>query len=126
VSENQSSNWQELNNLVEAMEGAAKDNELAGSEVFLFTDNLAAEHAFYKGTLQSRLLFELVLTLWQLEIKHNLLLQVVHVSGKMMIAQGTDRLSRADHSEGVMRGIDMKAFMPLHKNALEREPRLDA
>jgi hypothetical protein len=41
-----------------------------------------------------------------------------------MIAQGTNGLSRADYSEGVMRGIDMQAFVPLHLNALEREPKL--
>ena len=124
VSETRSSNWRELNNLVEAMEGAAKENNLAGSEIFLFTDNSTAEHAFYKGTSKSRLLFELVLRLRLLEIKHDLLLRVVHVSGKRMIAQGTNGLSRADYSEGVMRGIDMKAFIPLHLNALEREHRL--
>jgi hypothetical protein len=56
------------------MEGAAKDNELTDSEIFLFTDNSTAEHIFCKGTSQSRLLFELVLRLWWLEIEHDLLL----------------------------------------------------
>eukprot|EP00978_Attheya_sp_CCMP212_P023422 scaffold71692_cov50-Attheya_sp.AAC.1 len=41
-----------------------------------------------------------------------------------MIEQGTDGLSRGDHSQGVMRGIPMTAYVPLHLNAFERDPRL--
>jgi hypothetical protein len=41
-----------------------------------------------------------------------------------MIAQGTDGLSRADHSEGVMEGKDMKAFIPLHLSPSSREPKV--
>ena len=92
VSEKRSSNWRELDNLVETMEGFAFDNQLAGCEVFLFTDNSTAEHAFSKGTSKSRLLYELVLRLRRLEIEYDLQLRVVHVSGKRMIAQGTDGL----------------------------------
>jgi hypothetical protein len=59
-----------------------------------------------------------------LKHKHGLLLHVVHVSGKRMIAQGTDGLSRADHSQGVMQGLGMIDFMPLHQDPFNREPRL--
>jgi hypothetical protein len=31
-----------------------------------------------------------------------------------MIAQGTDGLSHADHSKGVMKGENMLAYIPLH------------
>jgi hypothetical protein len=41
-----------------------------------------------------------------------------------MIAQGTDGLSRADHSEGVMQGLDMRAFIPLHLTPTAREPNI--
>jgi hypothetical protein len=41
-----------------------------------------------------------------------------------MIAQGTDGLSRANHSEGVMKGTDMKVFIPLHLSPTTREPKV--
>jgi hypothetical protein len=47
------------------------------------------------------------------------------VSGTRMIAQGTDGLSRGDHSAGVMQGLPMTQFIPLHLSALERQPSLD-
>jgi hypothetical protein len=48
---------------------------------FLFTDNMTVESAFWKGSSSSPLLFELVLRLRQLEMRHNITLHVVHVSG---------------------------------------------
>jgi hypothetical protein len=124
VSENESSNWRELANLVEALEREVRENELKGCEIFMFTDNTTAENAFWKGLSHSPRLFELVLRLKKLEMKADLLLHVIHVSGKRMIAQGTDGLSRGDHAEGVMQGLPMSCFIPLHKTALEREPKL--
>jgi hypothetical protein len=61
-----------------------------------------------------------------LEHKHDgLLLHVVHISGKRMIAQkGTVGLFRADHTQGVMKGLGMMEFMPLHQDCLDREPKL--
>ena len=47
-----------------------------------------------------------------------------HVSGKRMIAQGSDGLSRGNLAEGVMRGADMKGFIPINKTAFERSPEL--
>ena len=41
-----------------------------------------------------------------------------------MIAQGTDGLSRADHSQGVMQGRPIQDFVPLHLDPLTREPGL--
>jgi hypothetical protein len=90
--------------------------------LFIFTDKSTAENAFWKGTSMSRPLFEVVLELRTLEHKHDLLLHVVHVSGNRMILQGTDGLSWADHSQGVMQGLGMVAFMPLHQDPFDREP----
>jgi hypothetical protein len=56
-----------------------------------------------------------------LEMEKGLILHVVHVSGRQMIAQGTDGLSRADHSEGVMQGNPMEHFIPLHLSPTQRE-----
>ncbi len=41
-----------------------------------------------------------------------------------MIAEGTDGLSRADHGEGVMLGRDIRCFIPLHLNPIERDPKV--
>ena len=41
-----------------------------------------------------------------------------------MIEQGTDGLSRGDHSQGVMTGRPMISFVPLHLSAFERSDKL--
>jgi hypothetical protein len=97
---------------------------LEGFELFVFTDNSTAENAFWKGPSTSRRLYELVLELRTLEHEHGLLLHVTHVSGKRMITQGTDGVSQADHSQGVMQGLGMVDSMPLHEDPFDREPRL--
>jgi hypothetical protein len=43
-------NWRELTNLVETLKLEAMEGRLRGSEIFVFTDNLMAEAAFFKGT----------------------------------------------------------------------------
>ena len=55
-----------------------------------------------------------------------MILHIVHVSGKRMIAQGTDGLSRGDHSTGVLRGMEMSHFIPLHLSALSRSAALSS
>jgi hypothetical protein len=77
-----------------------------------------------KGTSKSPLMFELVLRLRKLEMKYNILLHVAHVAGKRMINQGTDGLSRADHSTGAITGRDIRHWFPLNKGALESLPSL--
>ena len=126
VIESSSSNWKELENLVRALVKITGEHSLEGYEIFMFTDNSTAEAAFWKGTSTSLPLFKLVLELKQLEMESDIILHVIHVSGKRMIAQGTDGLSRADHSEGVMQGKPIANFVPLHLDALEREPGLRA
>jgi hypothetical protein len=101
-----------------------ESGEYNGFERFIFTDNTTAENAFWKGTSTSQPLYELVLELRCLEHKHGLLMHVIHGSGRRMIAQRTDGLSRADHTQGVMKGLEMVEFMPLHLDPLAREPKL--
>lgn len=124
VTQEESSNWRELNNLVETMEGLCEKGLLNNHEVFLFTDNTTAEASFWKGSSRSPKLFSLVLRLRQLEMKFGLILHVTHVSGKRMIACGVDGLSCADHSMGIMTGRPTIDFVPLHKTCLERRPSL--
>jgi len=122
--ESQSSNYRELHNLVATLERYAVDGTISNSEVFMFTDNTTAEAAFYKGNTPSRRLFKLVLRLRQLEMHGGLLLQVMHIAGTRMMAQGTDGLSRGDVCESVMAGQAMLHYIPLHLSALDRQPRL--
>ena len=116
-----SSNYRELCNLVETIEEGLIDGSLVGCELFIFTDNTVAEAAFYKGnTASSRLLFSLIVRLRKIEMLGNIRLWVIHVSGKRMIAQGTDALSRGNLIEGVMSGESMINFVSLSKSAFER------
>jgi hypothetical protein len=124
IAEENSSNWRELANLVNFIERSLDRHDLSGSELFIFTDNQTAESAFWKGHSSSPKLFNLVLRLRKLEMTHGIILHVIHVSGNRMIAQGTDGLSRADHSTGVMQGRDIRDWVPLNKSALDREPKL--
>jgi hypothetical protein len=122
VTDTRSSNWRELNNLVETLERVVVEHDLGGTKIFIFTNNSTAEAAFWKGTSSSEPLFELVLRLKISKMEQGFILHVVHVSGRRMIAQGTDGLLRADHSEGVMQGKPMEDFIPLHLSPTQREP----
>jgi hypothetical protein len=61
-----------------------------------------------------------VLRLRERELEYDLILHIVHVAGKRMIFQGADSLLRANYNVGVMRGIDIRRFVPLHLDALKR------
>jgi hypothetical protein len=124
VTKEETSNWRELGNMLELIKGFVKGGEFESFELFIFTDNYTAKNAFWKGPSNLRRLYELVLELRTLAHEHGLLLHVTHLSGKRMIAQGTDGLSRADHSQGVMQGLGMVDYMPLHEDPFDREPRL--
>ena len=76
-----SSNLRELKNLVDTLKHMAETNELEGSDIFIFTDNSTAEAAFFKGSLTSKLLFELILELCELEMKCKTQIHFVHVAG---------------------------------------------
>ena len=124
-SHGKSSNWREAQNLLDGLELAAQEYTLRGLEIFIFTDNSTAEGAFWKGTSPSPLLSKIALRMRQLEMKYDLIIHVIHVSGKRMIKQGTDGLSRADQTTGVMSGEAMEDFIPLNLSALERSPALE-
>ncbi len=59
-------------------------------KIFLFMDDSTAEGACYKGNSLSLTLFELVVRLQMLVMRAGLILHFILVSGKRMIAQGTD------------------------------------
>ena len=123
-SEDESSNWREFENAVEACELEAREGRLDGTELFLFTDNSTVEAALYKGNSSSPKLFELVVRLRKLELAHGARIRVAHVAGTRMIAQGTDGVSRGQLKEGVSVGEDILSHIPLNEGALDRSPAL--
>lgn len=120
--EQASSNYRELENLVMSLEHGLSSGLLLDSKVWIFTDNSTSEFVFWKGHSSSPLLSQLALRLRQLEMSGRMRVQMVHVPGTRMIAQGTDGLSRGNLTEGVMAGRDMLQYVPLHLTALDRQP----
>ena len=104
----ESSNYRELCNLVETIESLYLEGKLQDCEIFLFTDNIVANYAYYKGSSSCKALFDLVLRLR------------LHVAGTRMITSGVDGLSRGETGEGVVQGKEILSFIPLHLDALER------
>ena len=104
---------------MKAVSVEARAGRLRNCEFFLFTDNTTAEGCFSRGTSKSKLLHSLVLSLQVLELEYGMTLHVIHISGKRMIAQGTDGCSRGSLMEGVMAGEDMLSFVDLGQSAVE-------
>jgi hypothetical protein len=63
-----------------------------GTQIFIFTDNLVTECAFYRGTFKSPDLCVLVLRLPALEMTGYIFLRLIWVAGTRIIAQGADGL----------------------------------
>jgi hypothetical protein len=125
ITDSTSSNQREFLNIVLAIEALDAKGELnEGTEFWIFTDNYHAEACFYKGggCAKTQAVLNLMLRLQKIQMKGNAFIHIVWVSGKRMIAQGTDGLSRGDLTNGVMRGMPMLEFVPLHKSAIERQP----
>lgn len=68
------------------------------------------------------MLIKLILQLRSLQMYHSLFLHVIHVSNKFMLHQGTTGLSHGDLTSGILHGLNMLDFVPLHHGALDREP----
>ena len=69
--------------------------------VFLCTDSSTIERAYYKDNSSSEKLYELVIHKKLLETRHCCKIYISYVSGKRMIEQGTDEISRGMMDEGV-------------------------
>ena len=117
-----SSNFREFNNFVLKLEREATNDNLNGAELFLFTNNAVTESAFNNGTSSSKLLFDLILRIKVVQIKHGTRIHVIHIPGKRMIAQGTDGLSRGNLAEGVLTGVNILKFIPLNEKVFDRSP----
>jgi hypothetical protein len=106
------------------LEELVEDRTLEGCEVFIFTDNLTAEPAFFKGNSLSEHLYDLMLHLRELEMKGNLILHMIHVAGTHMHEEGADGASWEDHLTGAMNGTSVLTYVPLHRDALLLEPKV--
>jgi len=116
--------FREGRNLKDGIAKMANDEGLEGREIFMFTDNSTAEAAFYRGSSSASQMYNLVVELKELEMRHNCRLHIIHVAGTRMIDQGADGLSRGSLTEGVMQGKDMLSFIPINLSAKERSPTL--
>ena len=120
----QSSNYRELKNCLEAIRREGEAGRLTNSFVLFCTDNSTVETALYKGTSSSPLLLECVIDFHKIQMDFGCICMVSHVSGKRMINQGADGLSRGALNEGVMNGEDLMTFLPFHLSAFDRSPSL--
>ena len=103
------------------LEQLLNDVNLSDCELFLCTDNLVAECAYYKDLPSSiSLFFIFVLRLRKVHMAGNMILHVIHMSGKRMINCKIDEFSRGITNEGVMKGVSILRYLPFDKGALER------
>ena len=116
----ESSNWKEFTNVVESLEEEGEQGNLNHAEVFMFTDNSTVEACVSRGSSSSPKLLSLVVRLQALSLKVGIRINVFHIAGTRMVAQGTDGVSRGVLGQGVMDGEAMSAFVPLHLSAVER------
>lgn len=121
---NNSSNWKEFRNLVDELKEANEKGLLNGATVIFATDNQTVEQALHKGNSSDKELYELVLEFRLLEMHSGAVFIVTHVSGKRMIAQGTDGVSRGSLNQGVTTGSPMLLFCPWNKSAFDVQPNL--
>ena len=126
IERDESSNWKEFANVVAALEDEAKEGNLEGAEVFMFTDNSTVEACAVKGTSSSPKLLALVVKLRSMTTLYGVKLHIFHVSGTRMVAQGTDGVSRGYLALGVMAGEAMNDFIPIHLSATDRSPCLSS
>lgn len=90
------SNWKELKTLLLTLQHLLdEDSEsVAGSTLFYFTDNSTTYYIGASGSSTSPGLQALIEQIRHYEYLLRCQLQVIHIPGKAMIAQGTDGLSR--------------------------------
>jgi hypothetical protein len=121
--EEESSNYKEFENIVNAIEEEINAGRLTDSVLFFFTDNSKVESALCKGNSKSRKLFELVVRFRQLQFTSGIQVVESHVAGSRMIEQGKDGVSRGCMREGVAAtGMGMLDHVPLHLSCCQRHP----
>jgi hypothetical protein len=100
---------------------AGLEGRWTGREIFLYTDNQVAEASYYRDTAASQSLFELVVELYILQMKYNIIFHVIWMTGTRMIQQGTYDLSRGGGAGLATQSLAMRGEVPLSQGALERK-----
>jgi hypothetical protein len=113
-----------LRNLVNTIVRAAQEGRLDGCEVFIYTYNQTVEGAYSKGTANSRALFELIVMLYQLQMEFEFILNIIWITGTIMIQQGNDGLSRVEENGLATGGLSMGGMVILHLNFANGSPSL--
>ena len=117
-----SSKYKEATNLVFHLKRLIASGEIErGSEMILFTDNEVAKRTYFKDSSHSLQLHQMILELRKMEMRGELVVHFIWISGRRMITQGTNGLSRADVSSGVMGGANLLDYLPLNETAFERQ-----
>jgi hypothetical protein len=119
----ESSNWREFRNLLDAVQVESDAGRLVGRELWLATDNSTAAFAFSKGASKSRKLHEMVTQLRLMALRGNFVLNIFHISGTRMIQIGVDALSRGELHVGALGATETSAA-PLHLSPVQRSPQI--
>jgi hypothetical protein len=82
------------------------------------------EQAFFFGMASRKSLFDLVLSLWKLEMDGDIFLHLIWCAGTRMIKQGADELSRGNLDNEVMIGEHMLKHVQIHLLAVDRAKHL--
>jgi hypothetical protein len=107
------------------MPRVAREGRLDGCEVFLYMDNQTAEGAYFRGMAKIRSLFELIVTLYKLQMQFYFMLHVVWIAGMQMIHQGIDGLSRGEENGLATCGLFLGGMIALHLSATARSVTLE-
>jgi hypothetical protein len=109
---------------VNALIRAGQEGLLDGCEVFMDTYNKSAEGPYFRESARSRALFDLIVTLYKLQMKHDFIINVIWIASTRMIQQGTGGLSRGDENGTSTSGVAISGMVPLHLGCCERSPLL--
>jgi hypothetical protein len=123
--EDDTSNYREFENLVDALREEDEAGNLVDALIFMCTDNSTVESSIVNGNSSSEKLFELTLEVRVIEMRNNAKVIISHVAGERMKAQGTDGASRGQLKEGVSTGQDMLSFIPFHLSSIQRSPAVE-
>jgi hypothetical protein len=98
------SNYQEFENVVDALQEEDEAGNLVDELIFLCTDNSTVESAIVKENSASKTLFELTLEVQVIKMWNN---------ARVIISQ------RVQLKEGILTGQDMMLFIPFHVRAIQ-------
>ncbi len=90
----ESLNWKEFTNVVEALEEEGEESNLNHAKVFMFTNNSTVESCVARGSSSLPKLLRLVVCLQVLLMRVGIKINVFHIAGTRLIAEGIDGVSR--------------------------------